>query len=161
MTDADRGFSMIISSVAIGDHCLRHSGVERRMADQSWTGLVSVVLATLLTLPVSCNSRSDSPTTGLKPTASRKVPPARHKPFFQAGFAYCHVGGSYDTDVSSAIKELAPMRQFQTTAKVGAFLAGSNGAHGIDLLRTALKAVRLKGEGLRPGDRANLLDQVH
>ncbi len=87
---------------------LKRPGVERKMSDRSRTRLVSVILAALLTLPVSCNSRSDSPTTELKPTASRTVPPARHEPFFQAGFAYSHVGGSYDTDVSSL--ELQKMR---------------------------------------------------
>jgi hypothetical protein len=34
--------------------------------------------------------------------------PARHAPFFQAGFAYSHIGGNYDSDVSSI--ELGKMR---------------------------------------------------
>ncbi len=71
------------------------------MSDRSRTCLAFFVLAALLAPQVACDSQSGSSTTELKPTTFRTIPPARHKPFFQAGFAYSHVGGSYDTDVSS------------------------------------------------------------
>lgn len=72
------------------------------------TGLASVILAALLALPNGCNNKSDLATTHPKPTPSRLIPPAHHRPFFQAGFAYSHVGGDYDTDTSSL--ELQKMR---------------------------------------------------
>ncbi len=78
------------------------------MSNQSRTGLVTVVLAAFLTAAVGCNSKTGSSTTQPKPATSRTILPARHRPFFQAGFAYSHVGGSYDSDVSSL--ELQKMR---------------------------------------------------
>ncbi|MBM3791288.1 MAG: hypothetical protein FJW35_13210, partial [Acidobacteria bacterium] len=67
-----------------------------------------VILASLLTLPGGCGSRNDPDTIGPEPVSTPSVPPARHAPFFQAGFAYSHIGGSYDSDVSSL--ELGKMR---------------------------------------------------
>jgi hypothetical protein len=78
------------------------------MSHRSLTGLASVILAALFTLPIGCNLQSDLATTESKSATSRPVPPARHKPFFQAGFAYSHVGGNYDSDTSSL--ELQKMR---------------------------------------------------
>ena len=80
----------------------------KTMSNRSRTGLASVILAALLTLTIGCNFQRDLSTTGLKPTTSRSIPPAHHRPFFQAGFAYSHIGGSYDTDTSSL--ELQKMR---------------------------------------------------
>lgn len=78
------------------------------MSNRSRTGLASAVLAAFLAPAIGCTPQNDSPTAELKPATSRTNPPARHKPFFQAGFAYSHIGGSYDTDVSSL--ELQKMR---------------------------------------------------
>jgi hypothetical protein len=41
-------------------------------------------------------------------TVPKKIPPARHAPFFQTGFAYSHIGGSYNSEASSL--ELRKMR---------------------------------------------------
>jgi hypothetical protein len=78
------------------------------MSKRSQPGLASVILAALLTLVSGCNSQRGLSTAEPNPPTSRSIPPARHKPFFQAGFAYSHVGGSYDTDASSL--ELHKMR---------------------------------------------------
>jgi hypothetical protein len=78
------------------------------MSNRSLTVHAWIILASLFTLPVGCSSRSDSAATQPEPVPSRPVPPARHAPFFQAGFAYSRVGGSYDSDVSSV--ELRKMR---------------------------------------------------
>ena len=80
----------------------------KTMSDRSRTGLVTLILAALVAPTIACNFQSDSSTTGPKPATSRSIPPAHHKPFFQAGFAYSHVGGSYDSDISSL--ELQKMR---------------------------------------------------
>jgi hypothetical protein len=69
---------------------------------------VSAILIAFLILSIGCNFQGDLATTEPKPAASRPVPPAHHKPFFQAGFAYSRVGGNYDTDTSSL--ELQKMR---------------------------------------------------
>ena len=78
------------------------------MSNRSITGPAWVILASLFTLPVGCGFRSDSAAIEPEPVSSRPVPPARHAPFFQAGFAYSRVGGNYDNDVSSL--ELGKMR---------------------------------------------------
>jgi hypothetical protein len=78
------------------------------MSKRSQTGLASVILAPLLTLVLGCSSQSGLSTAEPNPATSRSIPPAPHKPFFQAGFAYSHVGGSYDTAASSL--ELQRMR---------------------------------------------------
>jgi hypothetical protein len=78
------------------------------MSNRTLTGTTWIILASLITLPVGCGSRSDSAATEPQPVSSRSVPAARHAPFFQAGFAYSRVGGNYDSDVSSL--ELGKMR---------------------------------------------------
>jgi hypothetical protein len=67
-----------------------------------------VVLASLSALPAACGFRSDQAVREPKPASAQPVPSARHAPFFQAGFAYSHVGGSYDSEASSL--ELEKMR---------------------------------------------------
>jgi hypothetical protein len=67
----------------------------------SLTSSAWVILALLFTLPVGCRSRSDSADIEPKPVFSRPIPPARHAPFFQTGFAYSRIGGSYDSSTSS------------------------------------------------------------
>ena len=74
----------------------------------SLTSSAWVILALLFTLPVGCRSRSDSADIEPEPVFSRPIPPAHHAPFFQAGFAYSRVGGSYDSNTSSL--ELGKMR---------------------------------------------------
>jgi len=78
------------------------------MSKRSQTGLASIILAAPLTLVFGCNSQSGLSTAEPNPAISQSIPPSHHKPFFQTGFAYSHVGGSYDTDDSSL--ELRRMR---------------------------------------------------
>jgi hypothetical protein len=67
-----------------------------------------VILALLLMLTSGCGSLNNPDVTGPNPGLTGKVPPAHHAPFFQAGFAYSHIGGSYSSEVSSL--ELRKMR---------------------------------------------------
>jgi hypothetical protein len=78
------------------------------MQTRSLTGPAAFILAALLVLPGGCNNKSELDTSQPKPAPSKLIPPAHHPPFFQAGFAYSHVGGNYDTDASSL--ELQKMR---------------------------------------------------
>ena len=78
------------------------------MSDRSRACLACVTLAALLAPHIACSLQREPSATEPTPATSRSIPPARHKPFFQAGFAYSHIGGSYDTDVSSL--ELRKMR---------------------------------------------------
>jgi hypothetical protein len=79
-----------------------------KMSDRSLTGLAWFTLFALFSLPIGCGFRSDPPATEPERALSRPIPPARHKPFFQAGFAYSRIGGDYDSDLSSI--ELGKMR---------------------------------------------------
>jgi hypothetical protein len=78
------------------------------MSNESLTGFSRVILALLLTLTSGCGSRSGPGTTESELVFPKMLPPAHHAPFFQAGFAYSHIGGYYDTEVSSL--ELRKMR---------------------------------------------------
>jgi hypothetical protein len=66
--------------------------------------------------------------------APRQLLPAVHRKYFHPELEAFQPRTlwSLSNAFTSAIKELAPMRQFQTTAKVGAFLAGFNGVHGVN-----------------------------
>ena len=66
------------------------------------------ILALLSALSGGCGTPGNPVTPVPGPVSSQPVPPARHAPFFQAGFAYSRIGGSYDSDVSSL--ELGKMR---------------------------------------------------
>jgi hypothetical protein len=78
------------------------------------TTLTAWILALLLILPIGCGTNSDPAGTETKsvsqpPVLSQPpVPAARHAPFFQAGFAYSHIGGVYNSNASSV--ELRKMR---------------------------------------------------
>ncbi len=60
-----------------------------------------LILIVLLTLPLGCIFQSERADAEPELGFSQSVPPARHKPFFQTGFAYSRIGGSYDSDASS------------------------------------------------------------
>jgi hypothetical protein len=81
---------------------------DKTMANQKQIVPVSIILTALLTLSIGCNFQSDMSTTEPKPGNDRFVTPAHHKPFFQTGFAYSHIGGDYDSEASSL--ELQKMR---------------------------------------------------
>ena len=125
------------------------------MPGRSRTCLASVILAALLAPSTGCNSQSGPSTKELKPTTSRAIPPARHKPFFQAGFAYSHIGGSYDSDVSS--RELQKMRNagctivqllvFARIYRLDAPEIGMQAGHWDPILRGGTQ--RAKAAGLR------------
>jgi len=78
------------------------------MPYESPTGSARVILAFLLTLTFGCGPRGDPGPAEPRPASSPPARPARHAPFFQAGFAYSHIGGSYDGKASSL--ELRKMR---------------------------------------------------
>jgi len=78
------------------------------MSNRSPGGVASVIFAALLALSIGCNFQNEQATTEPKAATSRPILPAHHKPFFQTGFAYSHIGGNYDTDTSSL--ELQKMR---------------------------------------------------
>jgi hypothetical protein len=78
------------------------------MSHESLTGSARVILALLLTLTLGCGSLDDPAATEPPREVPRPVRPVRHTPFFQAGFAYSHIGGTYDSDASSL--ELQKMR---------------------------------------------------
>jgi hypothetical protein len=79
----------------------------KRLLNRAWF-VFAWVIPFLLVIPAGCKSPGSSGATGLRASIHRTIPPAAHKPFFQAGFAYSRVGGSYDSDVSS--HELGKMR---------------------------------------------------
>ena len=67
-----------------------------------------LILSAFFIPSVGCNDQSNSAATAPKLATFRPVFPAHHKPFFQAGYAYSHIGGNYDTETSSF--ELQKMR---------------------------------------------------
>jgi hypothetical protein len=113
------------------------------------------MLVMLFALPAGCGFRSDPAATEPEAVPSKPVPTARHAPFFQAGFAYSHIGGSYDSQVSSV--ELGKMRAaggnivqllvFAYVYRLNAPRMGT-GSHGSDqILRGGIS--RAKAAGLR------------
>jgi hypothetical protein len=79
---------------------------------QTFTGFLGgpawAILALFFTLQVGCGFGNKPADTEPEPVFSQPVQPSRHAPFFQVGFAYSRVGGSYDSSNSSL--ELGKMR---------------------------------------------------
>ena len=125
------------------------------MWHQTRTGLAAVILTALITLAVACNFKRDRSPAEMKPAAARSILPARHKPFFQTGFAYSHIGGSYDSDASSL--ELRKMRAaggtivqllvFAAVYRLNAPEIGIQSEHWDPILRGGM--TRAKAAGLR------------
>ena len=126
-----------------------------RMHRRPTTGPEWIMLVMLFALPAGCGFRSDPAATEPEAVPSKPVPTARHAPFFQAGFAYSHIGGSYDSQVSSV--ELGKMRAaggnivqllvFAYVYRLNAPRMGT-GSHGSDqILRGGIS--RAKAAGLR------------
>jgi len=59
------------------------------------------ILALICTLLTGCGPPKGPAAGEPDPVTSRTAPAALHAPFFQTGFAYSHIGGSYDSDASS------------------------------------------------------------
>ncbi len=79
------------------------------MSPQPRQSISCLILASLLALQAACGLRGDSASTDAQPRSLPTVPAATHGPYFQTGFAYSRIGGSYDSDVSS--HELEKMRE--------------------------------------------------
>jgi hypothetical protein len=104
------GLAMTGGGESIGDFFIFdcRGGVSVSMLpNRALSGFAWMIMAVLIILPVGCSPRSDSTATDAEPAISPKIPPAQHKPFFQAGFAYSRIGGNYNSDVSS--RELGKM----------------------------------------------------
>jgi len=80
----------------------------KTMSDTTMTGPSSIALALLLTLLSGCGSQGDSAATRPAPVTAGIDGACPPRALFQAGFAYSHIGGNYDSDVSSI--ELGKMR---------------------------------------------------
>ena len=125
------------------------------MSNQVRVGLGAAILTALITLAAACNFQRDASTTEPEPTAPGSIPPARHKPFFQTGFAYSHIGGSYDAVASSP--ELQKMRAaggtivqllvFAAVYRLNAPEIGIQSEHWDPILRGGM--TRAKAAGLR------------
>ena len=59
------------------------------------------ILALICMLLTGCGSQKGPDAVDPNPATSLTAPAALHAPFFQTGFAYSHIGGSYDSDASS------------------------------------------------------------
>ena len=119
------------------------------------TGPAWVILSLLFSLSPGCGSRSEKGGSEPEPVFSRPVAPSRHAPFFQAGFAYSWIGGSYDSNTSSL--ELGRMRAagantvqfliFAYVYRLNAPEIGFGDEHSDRILRGGIS--RAKAAGLR------------